>query len=107
MLQQVINYFPRYSSDPSSQDYNHYYCIRLMLHHPFINPTDLLAFNGCVYGSYIDAFQACRQLHIYPDDFYTDLVADDQDTESEDNDESVCSEGKDGPLANFKIFARR
>lgn len=104
--QRVINYFPRYSSDPSSQDYDHYCRVRLMLHHPFTNLTDLLAFDGCAYGSYVDAFRACRQLHTHPDDFYTDPVADDQDTESED-DESVCSEGEDGPLADFEVFARR
>jgi hypothetical protein len=77
-----------------------------MLHHPFTIPTDLLAFDGCVYGSYIDAFRACRRLHTHPDDFYTDPVADDQATESED-DESVRSESEDGPLAGFEVFARR
>ena len=59
-----------------------------MLHHPFTDPTDLLAFDGYAYRSYIDAFRACRRLHTHPDDFYTDPVADDQDTDSED-DESV------------------
>jgi hypothetical protein len=53
---QVINYFLRYSSDPSSQDYDYYCCVRLMLYHLFTDLTDLLAFDGCVYRSYIDAF---------------------------------------------------
>jgi hypothetical protein len=76
-----------------------------MLHHPFTDLTDLLSLDGCDYGSYIDAFQACRQLHTHPDDFYTDPV-DDQDTDSED-DASVYSECSDGPLADFEVFARR
>jgi hypothetical protein len=76
-----------------------------MLHHPFEQFTDLLSFDGHNYGSYTDAFQACRQLHTHPDDFYTDVVADDQDTESEDG--SVRDENDDEPLADFEAFARR
>jgi hypothetical protein len=102
----VINYFPRYSSDPTSQEYDHYCRVRLMLHHPFERLADLLSFDRCDYGSYIDAFQACRRLHTHLDDFYTDPVANDQDTDSEDG-ESVRDESDNGPLADFEIFARR
>jgi hypothetical protein len=77
-----------------------------MLHHPFERFTDLLSFDGCDYGSYIDAFRACRRLHAHPDDFYTDPVADGQDTDSEDG-ESVGNESGDEPLADFEVFARR
>ena len=77
-----------------------------MLHHPFERFTDLLSLDGCDYGSYIDAFRACRRLHAHPDDFYTDLVADGQDTDSEDS-ESVRNESDDEPLADFEVFARR
>jgi len=77
-----------------------------MLHHPYERFTDLLSLDGCDYGSYIDAFRACRRLHAHPDDFYTDLVADGQDTDSEDS-ESVRNEGDDEPLTDFKLFARR
>ena len=76
-----------------------------MLHHPFQQPTDLLSFDRCDYGSYVDAFQACVRLHTHPDDFYTDPVADDPDTDSDD--ESVCTDYSDGPLADFEVFARR
>jgi ATP-dependent DNA helicase PIF1 len=102
----VINYFPRYSSDPMSREYEDYCRVRLMLHHPFERVTDLLSFDRCDYGSYTDAFQACTRLHTHPDDFYTDPVANDQDTDSED-DESVCDESDNGPLADFEVFARR
>jgi hypothetical protein len=101
----VINYFPRYSSGPSSQEHDNYCRVRLMLHHPFERFTDLRSFDGCDYGSYTDAFYACRRLHSHPDDFYTDVVANDQDTESED--ESVRNGGDDEPLADFEAFARR
>ena len=102
----VINYFPRYSSDPMSRAYEDYCRVRLMLHHPFERVTDLLSFERCDYGSYTDAFRACTRLHTHPDDFYTDPVANDQDTDSED-DESVCDESDNGPLADFEVFARR
>jgi ATP-dependent DNA helicase PIF1 len=102
----VINYFPRYSSDPMSREYEDYCRVRLMLHHPFERVTDLLSFDRCDYGSYTDAFRACTRLHTHPDDFYTDPVANDQDTDSED-DESVCDESDNGPLADFEVFARR
>jgi ATP-dependent DNA helicase PIF1 len=101
----VINYFPRYSADPVSHEYDNYCRVRLMLHHPFERFTDLLSFDGSDYVSYIDAFRACRQLHTHPDDFYTDPVTDDPDTES-DEDESAC-ESDDEPLADFEAFARR
>jgi ATP-dependent DNA helicase PIF1 len=100
----VINYFPRYSSDPTSPEYDDYCRVRLMLHHPFERCTDLLSFDGHNYGSYTDAFRDCQRLHTHPDDFYTDPVADDQDTESDD--ESV-PESDDEPLADFEVFARR
>jgi ATP-dependent DNA helicase PIF1 len=101
----VINYFPRYSSDLSSQEYDNYCRVRLMLHHPFQRFTDLLSFDSCDYGSYIDAFRACKRLHTHPDDFYTDLEADGQDTDSDSD--SVCNESSDEPLADFELFARR
>jgi hypothetical protein len=77
-----------------------------MLHHPFQQPTDLLSFDGCDYGSYPDAFHACQRLHTHLDDFYTDPATDDQDTDSED-DELAPDEGIDEPLADFEAFARR
>ena len=102
--ERVINYYPRYSSDPSSEAYNDYCRVRLMLHHPFTSLTDLFTVDGCAYGSYGDAFSACRRLHTHPDDFYTDPVTDEPDADSEDED-SVSDE--DGPPADFEVLARR
>jgi ATP-dependent DNA helicase PIF1 len=101
----VINYFPRYSSNSGSLEYDNYCRVRLMLHHPFERLADLLSFDGSDYSSYTDAFRACRQLHTHPDDFYTDLEADGQDTDSDGD--SVSDEGGDEPLADFELFACR
>jgi hypothetical protein len=76
-----------------------------MLHYPFRQLADLLSFDSSIYRSYIDAFRACQQLYTYPDDFYTDLVANDLDTDSED--ESICDESDNKPLADFEAFACR
>jgi hypothetical protein len=102
----VINYFPRYSSIPESPDYSDYCRVRLMLHHPFVDWDDLLSVDGQVYGSYIDAFQACRRSHTHPPDFYTDPEAEcsDSDNESDDDPEE---EPDEHPLADFEAFARR
>ena len=75
-----------------------------MLHYLFRQPTDLLSFDGCDYRSYVDAFRACRQLHTHTDDFYTNLVAN-NDTDSDE--ESVCTDYSNGPLADFEVFARQ
>ncbi len=103
---QVINYFLRYLSNLSSQDYDNYYHVRLILHYPFKQLTDLLSFDGSNYRSYTDAFQAYRQLYTYLDDFYTDLEADGQDIDSKDSD-SVYNNSDNEPLADFEAFACR
>ena len=102
----VINYFPRYSNVPESPDYSDYCRVRLMLHHPFVDWEDLLSVDGQAYGSYIDAFQACRQSHTHPQDFYTDPEAECSDSDSE-SDEDPEEEPDEHPLADFEAFARR
>ncbi|KID81041.1 ATP-dependent DNA helicase PIF1 [Metarhizium guizhouense ARSEF 977] len=103
----VINYYPRYPNDPESPTYADYCRVRLMLHHPFVDYTDLLTVDGQVYGSYIQAFQACRRSHTHPQDFYTDPEPDPEASDSEsDEDPEEQAEG-DHPLADFEAFARR
>ena len=80
-----------------------------MLHHPFVDWDDLLSVNGEVYASYVDAFRACTQRHVHPEDFYTDLeesgeLGSESDTDSDD---SSDDEDGDHPLADFEIFAHR
>jgi ATP-dependent DNA helicase PIF1 len=103
--QRVINYFPRFSAQPASPQYDDYCRVRLMLHHPFERLTDLLSVDGHEYGSFPDAFEACVRLHDHPDDFYTDPLAD--DPESESDEESEHGADDDEPLADFEAFARR
>jgi ATP-dependent DNA helicase PIF1 len=106
----VINYFPRYKNDPRIEAYSDYCRVRLMLHHPFVDWDDLLSVEGQVYASYIDAFRACTQQHVHPEDFYTDLeelegLGSDSDTDSDDSSDE--DEDNNYPLAGFEILARR
>ena len=101
----VINYFPRYSGNPTSDQYEDYCRVRLMLHHPFGCPTDLLSFDGHHYDSYATAFYAYVRLYTHLDDYYTDVIPDDPDAVESEYEESDC--GKcNGPLADFEAFAR-
>ena len=101
----VINYYLRYSNNVDSPTYSDYCRVKLMLHHPFTDWADLLSVDSRAYGSYIDAFRACIQLHTHPQDFYTDLEAEcsDLDDESEDPQEDADD---NYPLADFEAFAR-
>jgi hypothetical protein len=102
----VINYFPRYPNDSKSPTYSDYCRVKLMLHHPFTDWTDLLTGEGQTYDSYVDAFRACRQLHTHPQDFYTDLEAGFPDSD-ESEEELELGPEDDHPLADFELFARR
>ncbi|MGH7240097.1 MAG: hypothetical protein ACREHG_08535, partial [Candidatus Saccharimonadales bacterium] len=107
--ERVINYFPIYPSDPTLPTYLDYCRVRLMLHHPFTSFTDLLSFDGNTYPSYVEAFQACKQLHIHPEDFYTDLEAEglDSDLEDESDNDLAQEDSDDRPIADFEAYARR
>ena len=61
-----------------------------MLYHPFTDWADLLSVDSQIYGSYIDAYQACYCSHTHPQDFYTDpedpeAEYSDSDNESEED----------------------
>jgi ATP-dependent DNA helicase PIF1 len=104
--QRVINYFPRYPSDPSATTFTDYCRVKLMLHHPFTVAADLLMVDGQLYESSIQAFQACTDLHSHPPDFYTD-PEDDNPDEDEDSDIEPDLEEDEYPLDDFENFARR
>jgi hypothetical protein len=104
----VINYYPKYSNAPDLASYPDYCRVRLMLHHPFVDWADLLCVDGRTYGSYIDAFQACRASHTHPQDFYTDPETEDPDSSDESNAGDAADTADDeAPLADFEAFARR
>lgn len=80
--------------------------MKLMLHHPFVDWKDLLSVDGQMYESYIDAFRACNHSHTHPQDFYTDLEAESEDSDDE-SDGDPQEQADEHPLADFEAFARR
>ena len=79
-----------------------------MLHHPFVDFADILAVDGRVYGSYIDAYRACRRLYTHPEDFYTDPEAESgSESANEGHEEDEQEMDDNHPLADFEALARR
>ena len=64
-----------------------------MLHHPFTDWPDLLSVENKTHGSYVKAFQACKQVHTYPEDFYNDPEG---QGEGSDSDSDSANEGSTG-----------
>ncbi|CAG8983615.1 hypothetical protein HYALB_00004637 [Hymenoscyphus albidus] len=92
----VINYYPRYSSDPTAPSYTDHCRVKLMLHHPFVVCEDLLTVDGIEYGSFTDAFYICHPPR-----------AGDHVSEEESEEEERDTDGIEQPLADFEAFARR
>ena len=104
----VINYYPRYPSDPTAPAFADYCRVKLMLHHPFVILDDLLTVDGSAYGSFTDAFQICRASHNHPSDFYTNTPRDgDDESDTGGEEEELELGGIEQPLADFEAFARR
>lgn len=104
--ERIINYFPRYPDEPSAATYADYCRVKLMLHHPFTELSDLLTVDSQLHGSYVEAFQACSELHSHPSDFYVDPKDDDPD-DDEESDVEPDPEEDEHPAADFEMFARR
>ncbi len=78
-----------------------------MLYHLFVDWKDLVLVDGQIYRLYIDAFQACIQLHAHPQDFYTDPEAECSDSDNESKEDPQEDADSNYPLADFEAFARR
>ena len=70
----ILLYRPMYRSDPTNTETYIEFCrVKLQLHHPFRDATDILKIDGVVYRTYQAAFDACQLSHDHGDDFYTDI----------------------------------
>ena len=103
----MINYYPKYLSDLESLGYSDYCYVKLMLYHLFTEWPDLLFVEKRTYGSYIEAFQACKRLYTHPNDFYSDLEGEGSDSDSESGNEEPQEPEDECPLADFEAFVRR
>ena len=76
----IINYWPRYSSDPASDEYEHYCRVKMMLHHPFRAIDNLLAGpEGQLFESFEMAYSFCQQHHLgeHEEDFLEEVKSPD------------------------------
>ena len=78
-----------------------------MIHHLFVDYTDLFTVDGQVYGSYIEAFRVCNRLHTHLHDFYTDPEPDSGVLDGESDVDPEGQAENDHPLADFEAFAYR
>ncbi|KAF4993680.1 hypothetical protein FDECE_13356 [Fusarium decemcellulare] len=68
----ILNYLPRYRSDPGSSEYEQYCRVKLMLHHPHTDHNELLTVEDETFSTYSVAYNRCRRVHqdAHPDDYY-------------------------------------
>ena len=66
--ERILQIFPRYDSSPAGPSYEDYCRVKLMLHHPFLEPNDLQMTNEDGDCSYALAYRVCQNEHNHPKD---------------------------------------
>ena len=105
-LPRVLNLFPRYSRDPEGPEYEQYCRVKLMLHHPFSEPSELRMLDEDGVFSYATAYRLCRAEHEHPRDPLDPLEVEDEG-ESESEFESERDEAEPEPQAAWTDLAAR
>jgi ATP-dependent DNA helicase PIF1 len=96
-----INYYPRYSNNPQSADYEQYCRVKILLHHPFYGMPELetLQVDSQPVGSWVEAYRRCRDNHQHEDDFLDELDEPDEPDDDEDLEEANLNQGDEGGVA--------
>jgi len=101
-LPRIINYFPRYNSDPSSTDYEDFCRVKMMLHHPFTRVQDLAVEVDGKF-SFAAAYEACKRSHAHEPDF----LEDDQENSLDDEFEEPSIVNEDEAAQDWELLAAR
>ena len=64
----VLRIYPKYSYLPDGEQYENYCRVKLMLHHPFVDLSDLQIPNAVGELSYVKAYDVCCRNHDHPRD---------------------------------------
>jgi hypothetical protein len=82
----ILNYFPRYSSDPRNNEFENYCRVKLMLSHAYRDPADLKTVDGSAFDTHREAYEYCQQIHAgqHPDDYYSDVIDPEPEEEFEE-----------------------
>ena len=103
-----VNFFPRYKSNPTDDDYEDYCRVKMMLSHPFENVEDLLEVDGVQAETFQEAYELCSDNHAHGDDLYDELDVDDDEPEADADDEfedvSLSQPTPPAPLADFETY---
>jgi hypothetical protein len=102
-----VNFFPRYKSNPTDDEYEDYCRVKMMLSHPFENVEDLLEVDGVQAETFQEAYELCCDNHTHGDDLYDELDVDDDEPEPDADDEFEDvnpSQPTLAPLADFETY---
>ena len=95
----VLRIFPKYSYLPDGEQYKNYCWVKLMLHHLFVDPSDLRAPNTVGELSYALAYDVCCRNHSHPQDPIN--VRDEEVRRKEQ-----YSEEGEGSKADFELLSK-
>jgi len=103
-----VNFFPRYKSNPTDDEYEDYCRVKMMLSHPFENVEDLLEVDGVQAETFQEAYELCCDNHAHGDDLYDELDVDDDEPEPDADDEfedvNPSQPTPPAPLADFETY---
>jgi len=103
-----VNFFPRYKSNPTDDEYEDYCRVKMMLSHPFENVEDLLEVDGVQAETFQEAYELCCDNHTHGDDLYDELDVDDDEAEPDVDDEfedvNPSQPTPPAPLADFETY---
>jgi ATP-dependent DNA helicase PIF1 len=103
-----VNFFPRYKSNPTDDEYEDYCRVKMMLSHPFESVEDLLEVDGVQAETFQEAYELCCDNHTHGDDLYDELDVDDDEAEPDADDEfedvNPSQPTPPAPLADFETY---
>jgi hypothetical protein len=93
---------------PTSNVYEDYYRVKLILYYSFTTTSDLLIISSIKFPTFSNAFDVYRYSHSYKEDFYTNLIElTKETTNSNTNTKDKAPKEVKEPLGSFKAFTRR
>ena len=103
-----VNFFPRYKSNPTDDEYEDYCRVKMMLSHPFESVEDLLEVDGVQAETFQEAYELCCDNHAHGDDLCDELDVDDDKPEPDADDEfedvNTSQPTPPAPLADFETY---
>jgi hypothetical protein len=70
----VLNYFPRYKSDPEAEQFKDFYRIKLMLNHRHRHPDELKVVDDTRFDTYRKVYAYYLQIHQHDDNYYGEVA---------------------------------